>query len=686
MRKHLFLLFSFLLVKTVAFPQQEDTNLVKLSEITIKAFQYNKALTEVPAAVNHVNQKTLEIFGSNSIVSAVNTTPGVRMEERSPGSYRFNIRGSILRSPFGVRNVKVYFNDIPFTDPGGHTYLNQLGYYNFYSLEIIKGPGSSMYGAGTGGAILINSLAEYDSARIFGEYAIGSFGLQNIYGSVTTGNSSFVSKLGYQHQQSDGYRRHSELKRDVITWTGNLKFGEQSNLKTTMLYGDLFYETPGALTLQEFNANPRAARPGGGGFPSAEDNRASIRQRTFLAGVSFDQNITPAIRNNSVAYASFTSLENPTIRNFAKAKEPHTGGRTTFSFNKTSGIHNISFIIGGELQQNFTSVNIFKNRRGEADTLQLSDEIHTRQQFVFAQATYGWRDWELLAGLSLNNYVVRYERNFPSPQPTFKRRFNNETAPRISLSRKINRLLIYTSVSKGFSPPASPELLPSGNNFNFTLQAEEGTNYDIGVKGYLLPNLLLDVNSFYFSLQNTIVQRRDAGGGDFFVNAGKTKQYGVETSIKYPLLFQSKLFRRSEAWLSHTWHRFHYRHFKQLNNDFSGKLMPAVAPHTVSAGYDVSLKNGLLATFNYYYSDKIALNDANTEFAENYHLLGFRIGYELLRQKIRYKLVAGGDNLLNERYSLGNDINGFGGRYYNAASARNYYLSFIVELKTRRDQ
>ena len=86
----------------------------------------------------------LERFSPTSLVSAVNTTPGVRMEERSPGSYRFNIRGSSLRSPFGVRNVKVYFNDIPITDPGGHTYLNQLGYYNFNSIEIIKGPGNHL--------------------------------------------------------------------------------------------------------------------------------------------------------------------------------------------------------------------------------------------------------------------------------------------------------------------------------------------------------------------------------------------------------------------------------------------------------------------------------------------------------------------------------------------------------------
>ncbi len=177
-------------------------------------------------AVNYIGRHALERFGSASVVSAVNTSPGVRMEERSPGSYRFNIRGSALRSPFGVRNVKVYFNDIPFSDPGGHTYLNQLGYYNFNSIEIIKGPGSSLYGAGTGGVLLIESMNENVQPGLFGEYTGGSYNMQNLYGSVTTGSEKLISRVGIQHQTSNGYRDHSELRRDVLSWTGLFRFNE----------------------------------------------------------------------------------------------------------------------------------------------------------------------------------------------------------------------------------------------------------------------------------------------------------------------------------------------------------------------------------------------------------------------------------------------------------------------------
>jgi iron complex outermembrane receptor protein len=137
-------------------------------------------------------------------------------------------------------------------------------------------------------------------------------------------------------------------------------------------------------------------------------------------------------------------------------------------------------------------------------------------------------------------------------------------------------------------------------------------------------------------------------------------------------------------WLSHTWHDFGYKSFKQVNNDFSGNKLPAEAPQAISTGFDFSLNNGLFANATYYYSDKIPLNDANTAFADSYNLLGLKFGYgKLIHEKFRFKIFAGVENLLDEKYSLGNDINGFGGRFYNAAPGRNYFggLSISCEHK-----
>ena len=690
-RKYLHPCFSILtlslsLFTLPAYSQPVDTlKEVNLEEVVVRAYEANQRLRDIPAAINYIGKSTLERFGPASIVQAVNTTPGARMEERSPGSYRFNIRGSSLRSPFGVRNIKVYYNDLPYTDPGGVTYLNQLGYYNFHSLEVIKGPGSSLYGAGTGGVLLIEGLSETEQPGVTGEYTIGSYGLHTIYGSVTNGTDKIVSRASYQHQESDGYRAHSALKRDVHSWTGLFRFNEKRFLKTSFLYSKLFYETPGALTQTEFEANPKAARPGNAFFPGAESARASITQKTFLAGASYAQELLPWLQNKSVLYGMFTELRNPNIQNYSRNSAPHVGGRTLFKAVVPTRQGKLSLDAGGEWQEGYATVGIHRNRQGNADTLRSTDEITNRQSFVYTQAHFELGTWAVTAGGSLNFLRLQFERFVPASLGLQRRRFSNQVAPRVALLKKFNQVNAYASVSKGFSPPTTDELLPTGGAINLGLEAEEGTNYDVGVKGNVAKDLYIDINAFYFRLANTIVQRRTAGGGDFFINAGKTRQQGIETYIGYPLGQLSPRIDRSLIWLSHTWHQFLYRDFKQQDNDYSGNELPGVAPHTLSTGYDVQLSNGLMGALTYYYSDQLPLNDANSAYAPAYHLLGVKIGYQKwFRDKVKVKCQVGMDNLLDEEYSLGNDINGFGGRYFNAAAGRNYYVSLQLQLLTRK--
>lgn len=688
-KNFLFLLIGLLHANFLAAQEKDTAQYTQLSDITIRAFEQNRSSIRVPASINIVNRRTLNLFSPTSILQAVNTTPGVRMEERSPGSYRFNIRGSSLRSPFGVRNVKVYFNDIPITDPGGHTYLNQLGYYNFNSIEILKGPGSSLYGAGTGGVLLVESMSENERPGVFTEYTTGSYNLQNIYVGLSTGSEKLVSRGSFQQQQNNGYRNHSELRRTVYSWTGLFRFNENKHLKVSYLYGDLFYETPGALTKTEYDANPKAARPAGGGFPGAEQAKASIRQRTFLTGLSYTQRFAPKWENKSVLYGMFTELRNPTIRNYGKNSEPHVGGRTLFNFTQPIDQSSFNFIIGAEWQEGFTSVSIYKNVSGSSDSLQSSDEIRNRQQFIFSQVSFDFsKGWSLTGSASWNWLKVKFQRFTPATTGLKTRNFSNEIAPRIALMKTfttgIHEINFYSGISKGFSPPTTSELLPTGGAVNLGLNAENGTNYDVGVKAKFGNKLYVDANAFWFGLNNTIVQRRDSAGGDFFINAGKTKQNGIETYISYPLL-QNKWFQQSLFWISHTWHQFHYKDFKQLSNDFSGKRLPGNAKHTVSTGIDAIAKGGFGIAITYYYSGNIPLNDANTAYAGAYNILGVRLAYQKwIDERWRLKFMAGADNLLDEKYSLGNDLNGFGGRYYNAAPGRNFYVALLVQWVSKK--
>ena len=48
-------------------------------------------------------------------------------------------------------------------------------------------------------------------------------------------------------------------------------------------------------------------------------------------------------------------------------------------------------------------------------------------------------------------------------------------------------------------------------------------------------------------------------------------------------------------------------------------------------------------------------------------------------QKEKLDIFIGADNLLNQVYSLGNDINAIGGRYFNAAAGRNYFAGIRLQ-------
>ena len=77
--------------------------------------------------------------------------------------------------------------------------------------------------------------------------------------------------------------------------------------------------------------------------------------------------------------------------------------------------------------------------------------------------------------------------------------------------------------------------------------------------------IYFDINAFHFALKNTIVQRRDASGADYFVNAGSTKQIGIETYLSWQVLNNSKgSVPNFKIWLSHTWNDFTYKDFKQV--------------------------------------------------------------------------------------------------------------------------
>lgn len=658
-----------------------------LQPVVIEAYETDRLLNEVPASVGVLKAAELERFSNTSLLPAVNLLPGVRMEERSPGSFRFSVRGSSLRSPFGVRNVKVYWNGLPFTDGGGNTYLNLLDFSSFGSVEVIKGPGGSLYGAGTGGVILLKS-PRVERDQLQADMVFGSYGLQRflLKGQVHGDRIQANVQLGLH--SSDGYREQTELRRGTVN-ADVTALTSRGAITATLLYSDLSYGTPGGLTKAEFDADPSQARPPTGSL-GAVQARAAVENKTIFGGLIYEHDWNSQWTTTSGIYAGASFFKNPTIRNYESRDETNVGLRSTTEYTFYSNSereHKLSF--GGEFQYFTSPIDVFDNDgQGNPGAVQVRDEVSSNLGLLFAQGNF-----QLGSGLfatfggSLNFLKYGFTRVEPTPVVEQTRKFDVVFSPRVAVLKKFSdNLSIFTSYSDGFSPPSLAEVRPSTNTFSNSLKAESGNNLEFGARGQVLDGRLsYDVVAYDFALRNTIVVQRNTEGADYFLNAGRTSQRGVEAYLAYTLSAPESFVSLLKIWGSYAYQHYRFREYAPRDTDYSGNALTGVAPTIFSSGVDVDLNRRVAVCATVNYVDHIPLNDANTAFASSYVLVGVRAGYNTsIGDGDKVQVFAGIDNALDERYSLGNDLNAFGGRYYNAAMPRNYYAGLSIGIGSGR--
>lgn len=648
-----------------------------LREVTVHAFESEKDPLTTTATVGMLTPRSLGRFSNYTWASAVNTIPGVRMEERSPGSYRFSVRGSLIRSPFGVRNVKFYWNGIPFTDASGNTPLNSVDYGAIQSMEVIKGPGSSIYGAGTGGVVLMHSRPDNEfQNRAEQSVSFGKYGFQSRNSTLQIGDIS----IQYGHSEQDGYRNHSGMVRDAIRFTSTSGIGEKGTLSLLGMYSDLYYQTPGGINLAQYQTNPKLARQSTQTVPGSEAQKAAIYTRLALLGGNYVLQLSDKWTQSTALYLTFTDFANPFISNFEKRDENGIGGRNIWQ-NKTEwGNLKTNWTSGFEWQYGKSAQRNYDNKGGIADKQQTAEDIRTANLSVFSQmeATL-LTDLTLSAGLSYNTSKYKYERYFPLPFKEDQKTFDGIFIPRFAANKVIaGNWSATASYSRGFSPPTLQEVRPSAGGFRKDLEAEKGNNTEIGIRkaGKVISG---EISLYHFGLRNAIVRRLDESGAEYFVNAGKTKQNGVEWNIGWDILSNPKLPVMLKLWHNGTYTKYTYEDFQQADANLSGKLIPGIPRFSQSTGLDVLLKYGISAFLTYQHGDSFYLNDANTVKNTAYNQWTARVSWKKSwGQHFYSELSASAEKVNAGIYSLGYDLNAFGNRYYNAAPKDNLWAGVKI--------
>ncbi|MFN4808707.1 MAG: TonB-dependent receptor [Bacteroidota bacterium] len=678
--------FLFSIILSLNTVSQEKVDTASLNAVVVKGFESNKSLINTPASISLLSKATLNASSAFSMLPALNTSSGVRMEERSPGSYRLSIRGSLLRSPFGIRNVKVYYDDFILTDAGGNTYMNLLDIHSIIGLELIKGPAGSVYGAGTGGAVLLNGFgALKDSNDLKLRLLGGSFGTLNQSLQYQHQSKNIQLNVGQGHFQSNGFRVQSKMRKDNVQLNMRIKSNEQISTDFMLFYSDLFYQTPGGLTFAQFNADPRQSRPATATLPSVVDQKTAIYNKSAFIGFSNTYKINSRWKTVGSVTNGLTQFKNPFITNYEKRREFNLGFRSKIVYENNLPIP-VQWVSGFEIQRGEYAIDSSGNIKGAPDGNKVSDEVIARQQFAFTQLNIQpLRFLQIQSGLSINRFFYSIQRTTGAPANGIKKLdFNRQLLPRIALLAAPGAgISLYGQLSKGYSSPSIAEIRPSAGGVYSGLQAEYGWSKEIGLKLSAWRNkLYMQAALFQFDLRDAIVRRVNNIGAEYFVNEGDVQQKGIEIEYQYNLvnLPRQKFFKSLKWSQAITLNDFRFVNYKNNQTSFAGNQLTGIADNVIVSSLAMDLTAHFYWNVQFNYVGKMPLNDANTFFSNPYRLWQSKIGWRSGHTRpIELFLLM--DNIGNENYSLGFDINAFGNRFYNPAPSRNYQFGLIIDLK-----
>ncbi|HZH87502.1 MAG TPA: TonB-dependent receptor [Brumimicrobium sp.] len=676
-------IFSF----TVLFGQKPDTlsksETTEFEAVEIIAYFNKQKLLGLSSSAQTISSEQIEKQQTTTLLLALNTVPGLRMEERSPGSYRLAMRGSLIRSPFGIRNTKIYIDEFSLTDAGGNTYLNLIDPASIASIYVIKGPDGSLYGPNSGGVIRIQPKG-FDVKKNKGSLLLsgGSFGLfQEQFSIQRKVNEKYAFSVDQSFTRSDGYRENSGLNKKTIQTAHQWKYSKNKELRILALFSDLQYQTPGGLTEVQMEEDPTMARPAGGPNPSASEQKAGIYNTTFFGGIAHDTRITNKLTHVLSVFGSYTDFKNPFITNYEFRKEKNAGFRTYFSYKDTFKENMLwQMQLGFEGQKGWNKIENFDNNQGVKGDLQAKDELDNIQASFFYRANVNlFRRWTIEASIGLNQAIINYATLYPATTDSDGQiNFGNIFMPRVATSYLLSKTLaVRGSISKGYSPPTIAEVRSSGNTINTNLNAETGINYEIGMRWETSNRrLIADVSAYNYNMNNGIVRQLNENGADYYLNAGEMNQSGIETAIWASLLppKSERFIRALDLNTALTYNHYRFGKYTVKTDDFSHNKVTAVPDWIWSntLSFTFSKKIGLNILHNF--TSSMPLNDANTVFSDQFHLIQLKGTWVWeVSSLLQIQFFAGVDNLLDEKYSLGNDINAFGNRYFNPAAGRNYF-------------
>ncbi len=429
-------------------------------------FSYTRDKTpkeDVAANIEVITQEEMKKIPATNAAEVLQYVPGVYIDFM--GGRGSQAAASIQGSD--VRQVSVYQDGVPLNLLGNPmTDLSRISLSSIDRIEVYKGAASSSWGSALGGVINIITKEPDLSKPFTGE-------IRSSYGQFdTSSNSALVSggidRLGYlvtlSHDQSDGFRSHTNFQQDSVYAKLNYLIGESSRISFVQSYNDGKRESPSLLLL---------------GLPCFEDAQERRSYSRLLFDTSLADNLTWSIEGRSYQTDIFDHYSPP---------QPLPIGWGWDYYEQRWGV-------SSRLRHEIPGVNNlvagFDGDWGQYEFSSWPGEFDAGNWAAYINDTFTINAFSIIGG-------IRYDNNLD---------FGSEVSPMGGLIYHfpVMEALLRLQVSRGFSAPPGAWLhAPVLAGGNPDLKAETGVNYQVGSEIKPLKFLKLELNLFQSDINNLI--------------------------------------------------------------------------------------------------------------------------------------------------------------------------------------
>jgi len=662
-----------------------------LDPVVVTATKRAERSFDVPASVDTIDGATIrDGQPAVNLSEPLVRVPGVFAANRNNYAQDVQIssRGFGGRATFGVRGVRLYQDFIPITMPDGQGQTGSFSLLSARSIEVLRGPFSTLYGNASGGVIAVFTEDPAATPVADATLALGSYTTYNagVKANGTAGPVGYV--VAGNHFETDGYRAHSAATRDVVN--AKLVFAPREGMRVTVIGNSQHQpesQDPLGLTQAQVDANPRQADPAALLF----NTRKTVNQ--VQGGVAVEQDFTPSVTGRLTGYGgtrqigqylALSGVGATSSGGVVNLDRNYGGVGARLIWRGALGDRPLTLSIGADGDKLAEARQGFVNNTGSQGALRRDEDDSVGSVDAYAEA-----EWEMLAALSVtlgvrssrvhydsvDHYIVG-----PNPDDSGSRTYTNTSPVAGVVWHATDTLNVYASYGQGFETPTFAEMAyrPVGPGLNLALDPALSTSVEIGAKWLPSPRQRLNLAVFGARTDQEIVIDSATGGRTTYRNASSTTRRGVEIAWDADLPYGLNV----------------HANYSYLRATFDDAFVSGSPPSVVPAGarlpgvppqqaygaltWTPGGYYGFSAAGEVQYVGRIYVNDANTQFAPAYTIANARAGFAQTLGNVTVTEYVRVNNLANVNYIGSVIVGDTNGRYFEPGMPRNWWAGITV--------